>query len=411
VSAPDLFNANYDPDATAADIFAMHVRWGEEHARPPRFVLDNRPDPGRRLRVGYVSADLRRNAVMVFMDPVFSNHDPAEVELFLYADVPQPDTTTARLRAGTPGWRDIAGMGDDDAAALIHEDRIDVLVDLSGHLRTGRLPVFAQRPAPVQVTYMGYPNTTGLRAIDYRLTDAVADPPGEPPYHVEELARLPRGFSCYAPPRGAPEVGPSPALHRGHVTFGSKHKIEKLNPRVLALWARVLHEVPRSRMIVYRHRLPEVMEEVSRCFAEHGVGPDRIDLRSRMPAGRHHLAIYEEIDVALDAFPWTGPTTACDALWMGAPVVTWSGDRHAARMVASILASAGLDEWIARSPDEYVAIAARLGADVPRLAEIRRGLRPLVAASALCDGPAFTRDLEAAYRAMWRRWCAARAGA
>jgi predicted O-linked N-acetylglucosamine transferase (SPINDLY family) len=256
---------------------------------------------------------------------------------------------------------------------------------------------------------MGYPNTTGLSAIDYRLTDAVADPPGEPSWHVEELWRLPFGFSCYAPPVRAPGVSLSPALLRGHVTFGSKHKIEKLNPRVLALWARVLHAVPRSRMIVYRHRLPEVMEEVSRCFAEHGLGPDRIELRSRMPPGRHHLALYEEIDVALDAFPWTGPTTACDALWMGAPVVTWSGDRHAARMVASILASAGLGEWIARSPDEYVAIAARLGADPPRLAEIRRGLRTLVAASALCHGPGFTRGLEAAYRAMWRRWCAAAA--
>jgi protein O-GlcNAc transferase len=411
VSASDIFNANYDPGATPAAVFAMHVLWGREHERPPRFAHPNVPEPGRPLRVGYVSPDLRRNAVMVFMDPVLANHDPAEVAVFLYADVRRPDTTTARLRAAAPGWRDIAGMSDDDAAALVHADGIDVLVDLAGHLMEGRLGVFAQRPAPVQVTYMGYPSTTGLRAIDYRLTDAVADPLGEPSYHVEELWRLPRGFSCYAPPAKAPDVSPSPALLRGHVTFGSKHKIEKLNPSVLALWARVLHAVPGSRMILYRRRLGEVMDQVACGFADHGIGADRIDLRNRMPDGRHHLAVYEEIDVSLDAFPWTGPTTACDALWMGAPVVTWSGARHAARMVASVLASAGLDDWIGRSPDEYVAIAARLAADVPRLAEIRRGLRPRVAASALCDGPSFTRDLESAYRAMWQRWCATRAGA
>jgi predicted O-linked N-acetylglucosamine transferase (SPINDLY family) len=412
VSSAELFNANYDPAASAEALFAMHVRWGQDHEEPHRFTHENVPDPSRILRVGYVSPDFRENAVMVFMAPVLAHHDPAEVRVFLYGSVRRPDATTARIRTSSPAFRDISRLSDGAAAERIHADEIDVLVDLAGHLGEGRLPIFAQRPAPVQVTYMGYPNTTGLRAIDYRLTDAVADPPGEPSYHVEELFRLPRGFSCYAPPVEAPSVSPSPALARGWVTFGSKHKIEKLNPSVVSLWARVLHEVPRSRILLYRHRLDgEIREQVVQRFAAHGIAADRIDLRNRMPDGRHHLAVYEEIDVSLDAFPWTGPTTACDALWMGAPVVTWSGARHAERMVASILASAGLGECVARSPDEYVAIAARLAADVDALAELRRGLRARVAASPLCDGPSFTRDLEAAYRAMWQRWCATHLGA
>jgi predicted O-linked N-acetylglucosamine transferase (SPINDLY family) len=397
---------NYDPGLDTAALFAEHRRWGELHGKapaPPPHA--NGRDPARRLRVGYVSPDLCRHPVARFLEPILAHHDRAAVEAVCYADVAVEDAVTARLRSMAAGWRSTRGVPDDQLAALVRADGIDVLVDLAGHTAGNRLRVFAARPVPVQVSYLGYPNTTGLAAVDYRLTDAVADPPGEPVGHTEELVRLPGGFCCYAPLEDTPATGPLPADRNGQLTFGSLHLPAKLNPAVLDLWAAVVGAVPSARLLIYRNSLTAAARErLLRHLTARGLAADRLDLRHAAPPGGH-LAVYADVDVSLDAFPWGGHTTACESLWMGVPVLTLRGHRHAGRMVASVLHMAGLAQFVADTPAEYVTRAAALAADAGRLRELRRGLRDRLRAARLCDGWSFTRGLEAAYREMWRRWC------
>jgi predicted O-linked N-acetylglucosamine transferase (SPINDLY family) len=296
----------------------------------------------------------------------------------------------------------VCGLTDAAVAQLVRDDRIDILVDLCGH--TGcRLGVFARRPAPVQVTYLGYPNTTGLSAMDYRLTDAVADPPGEPVCHTEELVRLPGGFCCYAPPAGIPEPNPLPAQVAGFLTFGSLHKLAKLNDRVIDLWCALLRPVPSSRLLLFRDNLRgQVRDNLRRRFIERGVDEQRLVFPDGVP-GHNFLQVYHAVDIALDVFPWNGHATACESLWMGVPVLTLAGNRHAARMVASVLTQLGITDWIARTPEEYTAKAACWSGRIDELAALRSSLRERMRISPLCDGQRFTRELEAAYRQMWRR--------
>jgi predicted O-linked N-acetylglucosamine transferase (SPINDLY family) len=401
-----LMSLNYDPQVEGAVLLAEHRRWAERHAPPlvPHPGHDNPADPERRLRVGYVSPDFRAHAVAFFLEPILAQHDPERVETVCYAQVAAPDATTAYLKTLAGHWRD-KSLSDDDLAEQVRRDRIDILVDLAGHTADNRLRLFARQPAPVQVSYLGYPATTGVAAIAYRLVDALTDPPGEPICHTEELVRLPL-FCCYAPPRNAPPVSPLPAGQRGTLTFGSLHKLEKLNPAVLDLWCRLLHDLPGARLLLCRNTLQgSVAEHFLRQFRERGVGRDRLEFRSVQPVNRQHLSVYNAIDVALDPFPWGGHTTACEALWMGVPVLTLRGRTHAGRMVASVLAAVGLTDLIAEDPDAYRANAVRLAADVPGLAALRARLRSRMASSPLCDGIGFTRALEEAYRHLWRRWC------
>jgi predicted O-linked N-acetylglucosamine transferase (SPINDLY family) len=362
---------------------------------------DWRPD--RCLRVGYVSPDLRGHPVAFFLEPILAHHDRACIEGFCYAEVAAPDAITARLKSLAHGWRSTCGLSDAQVADLVRRDRIDILVDLAGHTRRHRLGAFARRPAPVQVTYLGYPCTTGLTAIDYLLTDAIADPPGEPPWSTEEPFRLPGGFCCYTPLADAPEVSPSPALRSGVVTFGSLHKPAKLNAAVLDLWADLLLGLPSARLLLIRSNLKGgLRERIHGHFTGRGVAAERVELSDAVEGGSH-LRAYHDIDVLLDVFPWCGHTTACEALWMGVPAITLLGDRHAARMTASVLSMVGLHDLIARTPAEYLAVAARLAGDVGQLARLRAELRERMRTSRLCDGAAWTRDLDAAYREMWRR--------
>jgi predicted O-linked N-acetylglucosamine transferase (SPINDLY family)/GT2 family glycosyltransferase len=400
---------HYEPGATPESLLAESRRWAERHAPdtgpPPSFA--NAPEPERRLRVGYVSPDFRRHAVAFFLEPVLAHHDPAQVEVFCYSGVAAPDDRTAALRRLAHHWRDAAGLADDELAEAVRADGIDVLVDLAGHLEGGRLLAFARRPAPVQVGYLGYPGTTGLSAVGYRLTDAVADPPGEPPGHSEELVRLPGCFCCYSPPELLPVSPALPSEREGVVTFGALHKLEKLNGEVLDLWSRLLRELSGSRLLLARDTLHgPVAERLRGEFAARGVGRERLLLERVDAAGMWHLGLYNRIDVALDAFPWCGHTTACEALWMGVPVVTLRGGRHAGRMTASVLTCLGLTELIADAPEGYLRLAAALAADEARRGGWRAGLREAMRASALCDGAAFTRGVEKTYRELWRRWCA-----
>jgi len=340
--------------------------------------------------------------------PILTHHDSRQVETVCYAEVPAPDAITARFRSLAHGWRSTCGLSHTQLAELIRADAIDVLVDLAGHTAHNRLPVFAWKPAPVQVTYLGYPNTTGLAAIDYRLTDAITDPPGEPASHAEELWRLPGCFCCYTPFYQFPTPTPSPAHGAGSITFGSMHKLTKLNGPVLDLWCRLLQAVPSSRLLVCQNTLVGgARDRLRRELVRRGIAAGRVELRHEFaPGPGGHLAVYAEIDVLLDVFPWGAHATACEALWMGVPVLTLYGDRYAGRMASSMLTCLQLEELIARTPTEFVERGVRLAGDTARLAALRGALRGRMRASPLCDGATFTLRLEEAYRAMWVRWCA-----
>jgi predicted O-linked N-acetylglucosamine transferase (SPINDLY family) len=339
------------------------------------------------------------------VEPIVTHHDPAQFEAYCYAEGVADDEVTARFKARVSEWRPTFGRTDLEVAEQIRADGVDILVDLAGHTSRGRLKVFAFKPAPVQISYLGYPNTTGLPTIDYRLTDPVADPLGGPTRHSERLIRLPQAF-CYSPPSAAPPVSPPPAARSGHVTFGSFHNLAKLNDKVLDLWRDLLRAVPSARLRLFRHTLRgSTKEHFHRQLTNRGVPPQRFDLNG-VESGLGHLQDYASVDIALDAFPWNGHTTACESLWMGVPVISLYGNRYAGRMAASALSALGLTELIARSPQEYLAIAARWASDVDGLVRLRAELRQRMRLSPLCDGSSFTRDLEKAYRDVWRSWCA-----
>jgi protein O-GlcNAc transferase len=399
---------HYDPDITPAQLLAEHQRWAKRHTQGLESVARhaNTSDPQRRLRVGYVSADFRSHAVAFFLEPILAHYDPRQVETFCYSGVAAPDEVTARLRGLAQHWVETLGLSDEELATRIRADGIDLLVDLVGHTGGNRLRVFARKPAPVQLIYLGYPGTTGLSTIDYRLTDAVADPPEETSWHTEELLHLPGVFCCYAPPGNIPQEIRLPSDRQGGVTFGSLHKLEKLNGAVLDLWVRIVQEVPGSRLLSCRDALRGTTATYwLEQFLQRGLAREQIVLQWLEPVGMQHLRVYDQIDIALDAFPWNGHTTACEALWMGVPVVTLRGQRHAGRMVASLLSCLGLTELLAETPEEYARIAVRLANDPQQRGKWRAGLRERMQQSPLCDAANFTRGLEAAYRRVWQNWC------
>jgi predicted O-linked N-acetylglucosamine transferase (SPINDLY family) len=399
---------NYAPGHDPRAVHEAHVAWARRFPPPQRSHADRaRPRGDRRLRVGYVSADFRGHSVAFFIAPVLRHHDRGRFEIVCYDNWPRPDDTTASLRPLVDRWRPVHALDDDALERLVLDDGIDVLVDLSGHTLGNRLPVFARKPAPVQATWIGYPQTTGLAAIDYRITDARLDPPeaGEVP-GAERLWRLPACAICFLPPADAPPAGPPPSAAGGGVTFGSFNQYFKLTDEVVAAWSRLLAAVPGSRLrLVAEHAdEPQVAAAVRARFAAHGVAGERID-----PRGRTDLAGFfaqlGEIDIALDPFPYNGGTTTYMTLWAGVPVVTLAGASAIARCGAMILAAVGLSDLVATGADDYVAIAARLAGERERLASLRAGLRGRYRASPLFAAERFTRQLEEAYDAMWRDWC------
>ncbi|MEI6719592.1 MAG: tetratricopeptide repeat protein [Betaproteobacteria bacterium] len=364
------------------------------------------PDPARRLRIGYVSPDFRTHSVAYFAEPVLEHHDRSAFEVFCYSVSALEDATTLRLKSRADHWRSCYSMPDAALAQLVREDRIDILVDLAGHTAQHRLTAFAHKPAPVQVTWLGYPSTLGLPAIDYRISDPRVDPPGYEQFNAESLLRLPGSYFCYRP-GPAPTVGPLPAAAHKPITFGSFNALPKISDETVALWARVLREQPDSRLVIKTRLLAEApaRERVSSAFAASGVDMGRVELIPWEDTTASHLESYNRIDIALDTFPFNGATTTCEALWMGVPVVSLCGETHASRMGCSILAAAGLPELVAESADAFAAIAAGLAGDRPRLAGLRAGLRDRLRASPLFAEKDFTRGLESAYRAAWAQWC------
>lgn len=415
-----LLALNYLPDIKSEDLFKEHLAWAQAHASPiPRATLPPvAPDPQRRLRVGYVSPDLRNHPVAFFVEPMLKNHDRDSFEIYCYADLARPDVVTERLQGYAHQWRNIYGLRNEQVAQQILADQIDILVDLAGHTGNNRLMLFAMKPAPIQVTYLGYPTTTGLASMDYRLTDSVTDHAGDAGYYSERLLYLKDGFCCYAPPADMPDVSPLPARERGYVTFASFSNLVKINAGVLDLWCQVLRANPTSRFLLFRHTLKgSTRDRFLKMFEERGVPRDRVDVLGDVPAryahlpfGKRYIGLYQDIDIVLDTFPWNGHTISCENLWMGIPVVTLTGGRHVGRIGASVLAAIGLNELVANTPDEYVQIATRLAGNRDELERMRAGLRERMRRSRLCDGRQFTRNLETTYREIWQRWCRTSAG-
>jgi predicted O-linked N-acetylglucosamine transferase (SPINDLY family) len=405
-----LLSALYSPAQSVKSLYDLHCQWGSLKESSATRVIPTavRAIKGeRRLKIGYVSPDLRRHSVSYFLEPILANHDPQVFTVYCYSNSLLEDQVTARLRGHVETWRNIFGVADEVVAQLICEDKIDILVDLSGHTMANRLPLFSLKPAPVQVTYLGYPATTGLDSIDYRLTDALADPIGnDDAWHSEKLFRLEGGFLCYQPPEDAPEIGPVPYLKNGFVTFGSCNNLAKITTQTIQAWAQILDAVPASKMLIKTKALEDVSvrEELTKRFAICGIGAERLDLRAWIYED-NHLSIYNQIDIALDTFPYNGTTTNCETHWMGVPTITFSGDRHSARVGHSLNALVGLEDWVASSLEGYVSLAVRAASSLNTLSSLRRELRGRLAGGPICDGPSFTGILEKAYWKMIEMDC------
>ncbi len=402
-----VYTACFDANYEARDLLAESVEWSAQHAEPVRrsnATHANQPSPARRLRIGYVSPDFRAHVVGANLLPILQEHDRNQVETFCYSNVHQADAVTARIQAICDHWRNIKGVHDERAAELIRADRIDILVDLSLHMAHNRLLLFARKPAPVQVTYLGYCGTTGLQEIHYRLSDPYLDPTEtDLACYSEETIRLSCSYWCYQPLGPAPEITPLPASTGAGVTFGCLNNLAKVSPRALELWMDILEAVPQSRLLLHA---PDgsCREEICEGFVSHGLSPDRVQFVGRQP-WKAYVHGVGRMDVALDPFPYAGGITTLDALWMGVPVVTLSGRTSVGRSGCSILSNLGLPELIAQTPEQYFEIALSLANDLPRLGKLRSTLRERMERSPLRDARGLARDIEGAYRAMWRRWC------
>jgi predicted O-linked N-acetylglucosamine transferase (SPINDLY family) len=407
-----LLSLNDDPKAEPAWVASEHVRFQKMIKGPRRELRPRDLDPARKLRVGYLSPDFRMHSVAFFVAPVLAAHAGNAVDVTCYATGNMEDEMTERIKGVAGKYQKVYCMSDEDLAALIQDDGIDVLVDLSGHTSDNRLLMLGNRVAPVQMTYLGYPNTTGLTEMDLRVTDAIADPPGQTEaWHSEKLVRIEGGFLAYHPLPGADGLAavPLPARQAGHVTFGSFNNLAKMNDVVLETWAAILEQVPGSAILLKARGLrnDEVKERILTAFAARGIeGENRIQLMGHERSSLDHLRLYNQMDLALDTFPYNGTTTTCEALWMGTPVLTFTGESHASRVGASLLMHTGLGELVAEDRQGYIARAVALGRDWDALAKVRMGLREKFASSPVMDAARLARGLEKAYREAWQAYCA-----
>ncbi len=415
-SAPIFFSnyafaSLYEPDLSNDEILAIH----HEFAR--RFSTDvadlskphaNVRDPERRLRIAYLSPDFRAHSVSYFFEALLEKHDRTRFEICLYSDTSRADKITDAMRGAADAWIEAGGLTAEALAERLREDGIDILVNLGGHTSGNRLPACALKPAPVQIEYLGYPDTSGVPAMDYRITDGRADPVGSEKWCTEEIVRLPHCFHLYRPTAKATPPQPAPHLKKGYVTFASFNVLPKVTDRAVAAWAEILKAVPTSRFFIKCKQMRDerVRNRLKDDFARYGIDPARIETASFVASVQEHLGKYAGVDLALDTFPYNGTTTTCEALYMGVPVLTIAGDNHRGRVGVSLLHAMGLTEaFVASSVEDYVARAIAFGRDPAPLAAIRATLRPAMDRSPLRDETGFTRTLEDTYRSLWRRWC------
>jgi predicted O-linked N-acetylglucosamine transferase (SPINDLY family) len=398
----------HHPDATLAALGAAHAEFERRHGlplRPCRVGHGNSRDPERPLRLGFVAPAFIRVPLGAFLIQALEGLDRQEYPLVCYSGA-TTDSFTPRFRAVAERWRVIDTLTDEQVAAQIRDDGIDILFDLAGHDPGHRLLVFARKPAPIQITWVNCVGTTGLSAIDYVLADRHVIPSEAEPYYAERVLRMPDAYVCYDPPQDAPSVGPPPAQERGHVTFGSFNRPLKMHPKVIRVWSRILARLPDARLVLKGGEFEGsgTAARYTRLFAAEGIDPGRLEFEGSSPPDEYFRR-YRQIDITLDPFPYSGGLTTCDSLWMGVPMVTWPGESFASRQSLSHLRSVGLTETIAESAEEYVELAVRLASDLPRLAALRAGLRCRVAESPLCDGKRFAANLTHVLREVWRNWC------
>jgi predicted O-linked N-acetylglucosamine transferase (SPINDLY family) len=397
---------NYLPREDRQSVFEAHKEFGALFVKDEFQVFFNPQEPDKKLRVGFISPDLRHHSVAFFLKPLLQNLDPSRVQTLLYHCHHTEDATSAALRRLTSKWTNLNGVEDDAAATLIQRDAPDILIDLAGHSAMNRLPLLARGLAPVQVSYLGYPNTTGVAAITHRLVDDITDPSGDADaFATEKLIR----FSPCAWTYEAPSDAPTPAMpdESSPVTFGSFNNFLKVTDDTLAVWAKILAQVPNSRLFTKSVYLddPEVKKNVLERLASAGITEDRVEISGFFAATQDHLAAYNRVDVALDTFPYNGTTTTCEALWMGVPVVTLTGDRHAARVGLSLLTAIGHAEWSAENEDAYIEKSVTLAQDRALRSQLRESLRSRVAGSILCDQAGQSARFDAALREIWAEWC------
>ena len=431
-----LLTLHYEAGVTLASLAEAHAEYDRRHGDCPHFrergdvalheTLRRRengtvplgPAPSRdaitphrsgrareeRLRLGFVSADLRRHPVGYFLVRVLENLGREGHETVCYSNRILKDDLTHRIQSAVTGWHDVIGKSDERLAEQIRADGIDILFDLGGHTARNRLLVFARKPAPIQITWIGYEGTTGLGTMDYLLADRHVAPEGMEPFIRERVLRMPDGYLCYEPPASAPVVAPLPSLKRGYTTFGSFNNPAKITAEVVSVWAEILRRVPGARLVLKYRGLGDagVRGRYLELFTAEGVEERRLEL---LPSSLYaeYLAAYHEVDVALDPFPFSGSATTCEALWMGVPVVTCPGETFASRHTLSHLSNVGLTETIARDRNEYVELAVSLAGDLPRLAALRGSLREKMASSPLCDGKRFAANLTNLLRNVWGR--------
>lgn len=406
------FASLYAPGISNQEILDIHKEYGRRYAtaEPVRSKPHtNSRDPGRRLRIGYLSPDFRAHSVAYFFEALLEKHDRRQFDIALYSDTARTDGVTRSMRAAADIWVETGGLTDAAFVQRLVDDRIDILVNLGGHTSGNRLPVCAQKPAPVQIEYVGYPETSGVPAMDYRISDTHADPPGTEAWCTETIVRLPDCFHCYRPGGAAPEPAPAPHLAKGYVTFASFNVLPKVTDQAIETWARILKAVPNSRFLVKCKQLRDerVQQLVKDTFARFGVDPARISTAAFVASMREHLDYYGQVDLALDTFPYNGTTTTCESLYMGVPVLCLAGENHRGRVGESLLEAVGLaKDFVATSVDDYVARAVAFGLNPAPLATWRPRIRPMLEGSPVRDEVGFTRRLEAAYRDLWQRWCA-----
>lgn len=412
--APEFYSnylliMNYIDSVTARQISDAARDWGKNIEEKIEIVNINRTAPisCRAMRVGLLSADFRNHSVMRFLIPLLEHHNPERIKLICYSNlIPESEDEFSEIaRNYATIFRRVNNLTDADLAAQIADDEIDLLIDLGGHTANNRLKVMAMRPAPVTATWLGYPNTTGLQSIDFRISDKIVDPEGKfDSLSSEHIWRLDPGFHCFRPHHPSPEVSALPAQHKGIVTFGSFNNLAKVTPKTMDLWAQVLRSVPDSQLVIKSPNLADedVCARLNADFASRGVDIDRIRYLPALSSTTAHLDAYRNLDIALDTYPYNGTTTTCEALWMGVPLITLCGDLPASRVSASLLKQVGLEPLIAHDAETFALNAVELGSDLDRLAALRAGLRTAMAQSSLCDEIGFAHRFETMGAALYR---------
>jgi len=406
-----LYTLNFSSNHQREAIFLAHQKFNQQFTLPlasdiqPHF---NHPNPPR-LKIGYVSPEFRKHSLTYFIEPLLAHHNRKKFEIFCYHTHPPEDEVTQRLQKYVDHWINCATFSDETLTHTIRNHQIDILIDLAGHTAHNRLLVFARKPAPIQVFHtIGYSNTTGLTAIDYRITDHSVDPAGAADlFSSETLVRMPHSYYCYQPPQESPPVGELPALEKAYLTFGSCNRVAKLNDDLLKLWAQVLHQVTHSKLLILSQAFADlpIRELFQNKFKNLGIDSAQVIL-DYAPSTEATLQAYHQIDIGLDTYPFNGATTTCQALWMGVPVITLVGDTPAARAGLSLLSTIGLPELIAYNQAQYVDLCLKLAYNLPYLQTLRQTLRLRLQSSPLMDGATFTHHLEEAYQKMWKKWCA-----